>query len=239
MLVDRHHVQYLIDLGKVASGKTAQQLVPLKDRLGALLNTLSGVATSTARRAFEDRMQHLPKEDHPWSAVRRLDPAAQMAAGTGEASQVPPAALLVLGQVDDDPDEDEDGNRLPDPGTKAAGPWTRLHDALERWDAAEISQWIGPLGWQPPSVPIERAQDAELMPTPATAKLQLPGTPEPTTPSEAANRAAQEADARSQQVLRTAGIAAAAGTAGALLFALGSPTKTSKLAPSGTKEESP
>ncbi len=239
MLVDRHHVQYLIDLGQVASGKTAQQLVPLKNRLDALLNTLGGAASSAARRAFEDRMQQQPKDDYPWSAVRRPDPAARIAAGTGEASEVPPAALLVLGQVDDDPDGDEDGNRLPDPGTKAAGPWTRLHDALERWDPAEISQWIGPLGWQPPSAPIERTEDAELMPTPATAKLERPRMPEPTTPSEAANRAAQEANTRSQKMLRTAGVAAAAGTAGALLFALGSPSKTSKLAPSGTKEESP
>lgn len=116
-------------------------------------------------------------------------------------------------QEDDDPDGEEDGNRLPSPGTAAAGPWAPLQDALARWDTAEILRWAGPLGWQPPDVEVERMQDVELAgPSPA---------PEPTTPTEAATRAVQEADARSQKTLRAAGIAAAAGGAGALLWGLG------------------
>src|SRR5688500_8586328 len=115
MLVDRHHAQYLIDLGKVAQGKSAQQLVPLKDRLDAFLGTLGGAATPAALRAFEEVMQRLPKDDRPWSAVRRPNPDAGSAArrqGPNARPEVPPAALLLLAQEDDDPDGEEDGNRL-------------------------------------------------------------------------------------------------------------------------------
>ena len=82
MLVDRHHAQYLIDLGVVAQGKSAEQLAPLKDRLDAFLGTLGGAATPAARRAFEAQMQRLPNEDHPWSAIRRPDPTKRIAADT-------------------------------------------------------------------------------------------------------------------------------------------------------------
>lgn len=235
MLVDRHHVSLLIDFGAIAQGKTVQQLAPLKDRLDSFLNTLGGTASSSARRAFADRMQRLPKEDEPWSAVRRPDPGTHLAAGTGASPAGPPAALLVLGQEDDDPDSEEDGNRLPSPGTAAARPWAPLHDALERWDTAELLRWMGPLGWQAPDVRIERTPDVELAgPSPIA---------EPSTPTEAATRAAQEVDARSQTMLRTVVIAAAAGGTGALLLGLGlaftRPSMTSQDALTGAKDDTP
>src|SRR5688572_8644102 len=118
MLVDRHHVQYLIDLGQVAQGKSARQLAPLEDRLETFLGTLAGAASPAARRAFQALMQRLPQDDGPWAAVRPVGsthrPAGAAAAGG------PPAAELVLGQIDDDPDGEEDGNRLPDAGLAAA-----------------------------------------------------------------------------------------------------------------------
>lgn len=235
MLIDRHHVSLLIDFGAIAQGKTAGQLAPLRDRLDAFLNTLDGAASLAARRAFADRMQRLPAEDRPWAAVRRPNPGASLAAGTGTSLAGPPAALLVLGQEDDDPDSDEDGNRVPSRGTAAAGPWAPLHDAFDRWDAAEILRWAGPLGWQQPDMDIQRRPDVELVgPTPG---------PEPATPAEAATRAAQEADTRSQKTLRTVGIAAAAGGAGALLLGLGlalrRPAMTSQDALAGAKDDTP
>jgi len=211
MLVDRHHVQVLIDFGAIAQGKTPRQLGPLKDRLDALLNTLGGAASPAARRAFADRMQRLPKDDHPWSAVRRPDPGMRLAAGPGASQAGPPAALLVLGQEDDDPDSLEDGNRLPAPGVAGVEAWAPLHEALKRWDPSEILRWAGPLGWQRPDVPLERIQDAELV-----GPSDVFG---PTTPTEAATRAAQEVDARSQKTLHALGIAA--GGTGALLLNLG------------------
>ncbi len=235
MLVDRHHVSLLIDLGAIAQGKTAGQLAPLRERVEAFLNTLDGAASPAARRAFAARMQRLPAEDQPWAAVRRPDPGTHLAAATGASITGPPAALLVLGQEDDDPDSDEDGNRVSSRGTPAAGPWAPLHDAFNRWDAAEILRWAGPLGWQQPDSDVEHKPDVELVgPSPV---------PEPATPTEAATRAAQEADARSQKTLRTVGIVAAAGGAGALLLGLGRaltrPSTTSQDALAGAKDDTP
>lgn len=96
MLVNRHHVQYLIELGQLARGKSARELMPHKDRLDAFLVTLGGAASPTALAAFEARMRTMPADDRPWFAVRlpetggRLAPRAEPASG-------PPAALLVRG----------------------------------------------------------------------------------------------------------------------------------------------
>ncbi len=233
MLVDRHHASLLIDLGAIAQGKTALELAPLRERVEAFLNTLAAAASPAARRAFTERMQRMPADDRPWAAVRRPKPGTHLAAGTGASLTGPPAALLVLGQEDDDPDSEADGNRVPSQGSAAAGPWAPLHDALDRWDTAEILRWVGPLGWQQPDMHVERRPDVELVGI----------APEPNTPTEAATRAAQEAEARSQKTLRTVGIVAAAGGAGALLMGLGRalarPTLTSQDAPTGAKDDTP
>jgi len=233
MLVDRHHAQYLIDLGEVAQGRSAEQLVALKDRLDAFLGTLAGAAAPAARRAFEAQMQRLPNEDHPWSAIRRPDPTKRIAADTSTPSS-PPAAMLLLAQEDDDPDGDEDGNRIPDAGTPAADPWADLHQALRRWDTAEIQRWAGPLGWQRPSTALALTQEAELV-----ASTSQPAPP-PSTPTEAAARAAQEADERSRKTLRAVGIAAAVSSGGALVFGLGRAIANANTrASTSAKDESP
>jgi hypothetical protein len=236
MLVNRHHVRYLIDLGQVAEGKTASQLAPLKDRLDAFLGTLGGAASPAAVRAFEAQLQRLPKDDRPWSAVRRPNTIDRLA---DDAIGGPPAAVLLLDQEDDDPDGEEDGNRLPDPGTTTGVPWAALHEALRRWDTAEILRWAGPLGWQRPSESLDLTQEAELaISTPSRSTAETPATP-----AEAAARAAQEADDRSKRTLRAVGVAVAVGGGGALLFglgrALGGPSKTPKSAPPGAKEVTP
>lgn len=203
MLVDRHHVQYLIELGELARGKSASQLAAHEDRLEAFLGTLGGAASPSAIVAAEARMRRSPEDDRPWSAVRSPE--------TGAAVSAPPAALLVLSQLDDDPDGEEDGNRLPPRGTPG---WAPLHDALDRWDTDAILAWVGPLGWQPPSAPLLLDQDAELRADPTASPSG------PTSHAEAASLAAREADARSQKTLRVIGTAAAGGV-GALLFGLG------------------
>ena len=237
MLVDRHHAQYLIDLGQVAQGKSAEQLAPLKDRLDAFLGTLGGAASPAAVRAFEERMQRLPKDE--WSAIRRPSTIDRLAVDAAASVGGPPAALLLLDQVDDDPDGEEDGNRLPDPGTTAALPWAVLHHALRRWDTAEIQRWAGPLGWQRPSESLGLTQEAEL----AAPVADMSTPPPPASPAEAATRAAQEADERSPKTLRAVGVAVAAGSGGALLFglgrALGGRSRTTIGATSGAKDETP
>ena len=159
MLVDRHHVQYLIELGRLADGKTAMQLAPHNVRLDSFLRTLLAAATPEGVAAFTRRMQRLHTDDRLWSAVQLPGGGDRLPLGAGRLA--PPAALLVLGQADDDPDSLEDGNRLPDRGTAAARSWERLHDALDRWDTTEILRWIGPLGWQQPRDPAGLIQEAE------------------------------------------------------------------------------
>lgn len=203
MLVDRHHAQYLIELGELVRGASGVQLAARKDLLEGFLGTLGGAASPAAIVAFEARMRLLPAEERPWSAVRIPD------SGPGG----PPAGVLVRGQVDDDPDGEEDGNRLPPRGTPG---WVQLHDALERWDTPVILAWIGPLGWQPPAAQLLLDQAPEL-----SAGAEAATTRGPTSPTQAASMAAREADARSQKALRTIGTVAVAGGAGGLLFSLG------------------
>ena len=232
MLVNRHHALYLIDLGQVAQDKTAQQLAALKDRLDAFLGTLAGAATPAARRAFEAQMQRLPSDDRPWSAIRRPDPTKRIAADTSTPNG-PPAAVLLLAQEDDDPDGEEDGNRIPDAGTPAAESWADLHQALRRWDTAEIQRWAGPLDWQRPSTALALTQEAELVESSQPA-------PSPSTPAEAAARAAQEADERSRKTLRAVGIAGAVSSDGALIFGLGRAIANANTrAATSAKDESP
>ncbi len=196
--------------------------------LAATGGAIAGAAAPAARRAFEAQMQRLPNDDRPWSALRRPDPTTRIAADTSTPSG-PPAAVLLLAQEDDDPDGEEDGNRIPDAGTPAAEPWADLHQALSRWDTAEIQRWAGPLGWQRPTITLALTQEAELVEAPSTA------APSPSTPAEAAARAAQEADERSRKILRTVGIAAAVSSGGALIFGLGRAIANSNTA----KDESP
>ena len=234
MLVDRHHAQYLIDLGHVAEGKSAEQLAPLKDRLETFLDTLSGGATPAARRVFEEQLERLAKNDRPWAAIRRPDPTTHIAPDTSTPRRTSPAVALLLAQVDDDPDSDEDGNRIPDVNAADAGPWVDLHQALLRWDTAEIQRWIGPLGWQSPTSPMELTQEPEL--------TQDAPTPQPGTPSQAAVQAAHDADERSRKTLRAVGITAAISGGGALLFGLGRSLANPHTPPGasmGAKDETP
>lgn len=212
MLVDRHHVQYLIELGELAREASAAVLPGSKDQVEAFLGTLGGAATPTAVLAFEARMAGLPAEGRPWSAVRGSQSDSRLAPGTGTATSGPPAAMLVRGQLDDDPDGEEDGNRIPDTTT-----WAQLREALERWDTQVIFAWIGPLGWQPPATSLLLDQAPEL----STGPISNRTPPGPASPSQAASLAAQEADARSRKALRTIGTVVAAGGAGGLLFGLG------------------
>ncbi len=234
MLVNRHHARYLIDLGQVAQGKSAEQLAPLKDHLDAFLNTLGGAATPAPRRAFDEQTQRLPKDDRPWSAIRRPDLTSRIAPDARSTGSGPPAVTLLLAQVDDDPDSDEDGNRIPDLDAPDAAPWADLHQALLRWDTAEIQRWFGPLGWQRPTSPLELTQEPELA---EHSPAPLPGTR-----AEAASRAAHEADDRSRRTLRAVGITAAISSGGALLFGLGRALANPHTPPSaitGAKDETP
>ncbi len=155
MLLDRHRVAILLELCRLGAASAAAR-VAHSDALGTVLLGLYTQATDKARNAFRARMDPLPQSRKPWAAVESTP-----------ANMVAPVVHLLYGQMDDDPDAAEDGNRLPDRGTAAAEVWAPLYTAFDTWDLDEIARYIGPLGWQVPvadPVPLDDGIDAEVIP---------------------------------------------------------------------------
>lgn len=164
MLVDRHRVAAVIALSQVPEAERAAH----QDALAALLVHLFQSATPAGREAFRKRMDPVPQSQKPWAALVRPNPAQWVGLGP----PVPAVAVLVRGQQDDDPDSDEDGNRLPDRDSKEGIPWNPLYAALDRWDTAAIVRHVGATGWQVPTVrpvPLDEGFDVELVQTFATS----------------------------------------------------------------------
>lgn len=176
MLLDRHRVAILLELCRLGAASEAARAAH-SDALGTVLLGLYTQATDKARKAFRARMDPLPQSRKPWAAVEST-PANVMA----------PAVHLLYGQMDDDPDAAEDGNRLPDRGTAAAKVWAPLYTAFDTWDLGEIARYIGPLGWQVPAVKTELDldPDPEVIPdTPVPNPGPAPPLPPIPRPSEA------------------------------------------------------
>lgn len=200
MLVDSHHVRYLLRLGELARGKTAKELAARKQAAESFLSTLWWTATPAARQAFGARMEKAAADERPWAAVRVPGPGMQLALGGASG---PPAALLLLGRADDDPDDAAGEARLTD----AHAP---LLEALERWDVPEIQRWLGPLGWQVPSAAIPK-QDP-LGETAESVPASTPPAADPVPPT---------LEDQSGLWLRAVGLTAAIGAGGTLLYVLG------------------
>lgn len=214
MQINRHHVAAVLDLGEVPSAER-----PLyQDALEALIVTLYRGANAVARDAFTKRMEALPQDSRPWGAVVRPEPGKVLGLGP----PIPPVLLLLLGQIDDDPDTGGDGNRLPDRDSKAGAPWAGLYAALDRWDVPTIRTHIGPLGWWLPEarvVPLDEGAAVELAPAkvvvvkpvpPAKAqafgRLATASAPEaPASPGTEAAPATDSAPAKTGAGLATAG----------------------------------
>lgn len=178
MLVPRHRLLTVIELARIATGSEAARSATREPLETAVLGLYLG-ATAAARAEFLKRMDPVPKADKPWAAVE-LGPAL------GFATTPPAVTVLVLGQLDDDPDAAEDGNRLPEPNSLAGAPWAPLFAALERWDTPVILAHIGPLGWQLPEPPraVPRDEGMAVERVPATAVLSMvPGTSPTPAPS--------------------------------------------------------
>jgi hypothetical protein len=172
MLIDRHLVAALIGLSQVARTSEAERDAH-QEALETLLVRLYTGASPAARQAFRSRMDPIPQSEKPWAAVVRPEPSKWIGLGP----PVPAVVSLVLGQVDDDPDSAEDGNRLPDRDSKEGAAWGPLYAALDRWDTATILRHVGPGGWALPPlrpVPLDEGIAVELVPFQAALRPDAP-----------------------------------------------------------------
>ncbi|MBZ5709287.1 hypothetical protein [Nannocystis pusilla] len=222
MLLDRHRIAYLLRLSQIADGSEADR-VAHKDALETLLVSLYAGATAAARQSFALRMGQVPPGSKPWAAVRR--PAAPIQVTLG--GSAPPVLLLVLGQLDDDPDAAEDGNRLPDRDAKEGAPWRLLYAALDSWDIAVIEHHIDASGWvlPPDDFGIPRDQGALVELAPSQVVIARSSTPAGGTPAGAgaptkAADVGRDLDEHSAKALRVAGVVAGTAATGAAVYGL-------------------
>jgi hypothetical protein len=172
LLLDRHRVAILLELCRLGAASEAAR-VANSDALGTVLLGLYNGATTSARKAFLDRMNPLPQSQKPWGAV------------TPTPSHPTPAVVLLLyGQRDDDPDAAEDGNRLPERGSAVAAPWEPLYAAIDRWDLDAIVRFIGPLGWRVPlaDAVLKGSEADQGEPAPPMVPVPNPGPAPPLPP---------------------------------------------------------
>lgn len=216
MLVPRHRLLTVIELARIAAGSEAARAATREPLETALLG-LYLASTATARDEFRKRMDPVPQTAKPWAAVE-LGPAL------GFATTPPAVTVLVTGQLDDDPDAAEDGNRLPEPHSAAGAPWAPLFAALERWDTPVILAHIGPLGWQLPEpprvVPLDEGMAVERVPAKAVLSV-VPGTspPTPATPVPPSPPATSSDFWRRPAVLVTGGVVIALASASTAVLA--------------------
>lgn len=186
IIVDRHRVVALIELSRASSNSAAAKAAN-REAFETVLVGLYMAATPAARAEFLKQMDPVPATEKPWAAVE-LGPAL------GFATTPPAVTILVLGQLDDDPDAAEDGNRLPEPASAAAAPWAALLAALARWDTPVILRHVGPLGWQLPvtrvvpldeGMAVERVSvQASMAPAPSSAPSSPPTPTSPAPPTD-------------------------------------------------------
>lgn len=222
MLIDRHRLAVLLRLSAIADSSEVEQAAH-RDELEALLVAVFAAATPSARERFKKRVEHVPEDSRPWAFVRRPAPTSGIAFGP----LAPPVVLLVLGQLDDDPDAAEDGNRLPDRDAKEGAPWQPLYAAIDRWDATIVRRHIGPTGWILPTHKVNASLElgalAEHAPTqPVFTPIKVtPKSPATTPPASSAPTpdvvAAPPANPRKRALLIAGGTAGTA-VGGALLY---------------------
>lgn len=181
MLIDRHRLAILVELTRLGGASEAARIAN-RDALETVLVTMYTAASESARLTFRARMDPIAQTEKPWAAVLKTP-----------ANLTPAVITLIYGQVDDDPDAAEDGNRLPDRGTLDAAVWAPLFSAIDRWDLPAIAEFIGPLGWQLPlvrpteldvGVPVELTPVPSPGPAPPLPPLPVPAPPPSPAPPE-------------------------------------------------------
>lgn len=179
MVINRHRVAILVELVRLGVASAAARIAN-RDALETVLVSMYTAASESARLEFRARMDPIAQTEKPWAAVLQTT-----------ANPTPAVITLIYGQVDDDPDAVEDGNRLPDRGTPDAAQWAPLYTAIDRWDLPAIAQFIGPLGWTQPlsrptpldaGVPVELAPVPNPGPAPPLPPLPVPAPPAPPAP---------------------------------------------------------
>lgn len=156
MLLDRHRIARLIELADLERRVTGAERMLREEDVALLVKAAYDDASEAARAEFMARVQPMPTTAWPWSAVQAkmlrggggVAPGGRGAIGVfvPKPGAVTPAALvLIRGEVESA--DVEPGNRLPDRGTPEAAPWEPLYKALDAWDTAAITRWIGPQGW--------------------------------------------------------------------------------------------
>lgn len=158
MLVNPHRVATLITLADLERRVTGPERMLRESDVAALVKAAYDDAMDPARAAFMARIQPMPVAAWPWSAVQvkavRSSGGGGAAAAGGRAigafapnatAVIPPALLLIRGEAESA--DAEPGSRLPERGTPEGAAWEPLHRALDSWDTATITRWIGPQGW--------------------------------------------------------------------------------------------
>ena len=195
MLLDRHRVTKLVELSAWERSLQGPERTLREEDVALLIKAAYDDATEQARAEFMTRVGQYPTSAWPWSAVQALAPRTATGVGRifGATIAPPPGApstpallLLLRGQAettDADP-----GNRLPARETPEGIPWEPLHRALDAWDTATITAWIGPMGWVSRAGATSGQVPAGTGPTgssPGTGPTSN-GTPDPASPSPAA-----------------------------------------------------
>ena len=174
MLLDRRRLARLIELSALERNLTGPERLLREQDVALLIKAAYDGASEAARgrvmapgppmpaggwaRAeFMARVQPMPTSAWPWSAVQAM--AARGGGGGGGVGVVavpkpvvpmrPAALILIRGQVESA--DASPGDRLPNRGTPEGAEWEALHRALDAWDTATITKWIGPQGWMNPS----------------------------------------------------------------------------------------
>lgn len=154
MLLDRRRLARLIELSALERSLTGPERLLREQDVALLIKAAYDEASEAARAEFMARVQPMPTSAWPWSAVQAM--AARGGGGIGVVAvpkpivpMRPAALILIRGQVE--PADASPGDRLPNRGTPEGAEWEPLHRALDAWDTATITKWIGPQGWMNPS----------------------------------------------------------------------------------------
>ena len=156
MLLDRHRIAKLIELADLEGRVTGPERMLREEDVALLVKAAYDDASETARAEFMARVQPMPTTAWPWSAVQAKVLRGAGAGGAGgrgvvgvfvpKPGAITPAALILIRGEAESADV-EPGNRLPDRGTPEAAQWEPLFKAIDAWDTAAITRWIGPQGW--------------------------------------------------------------------------------------------
>ncbi|MEZ4430759.1 MAG: hypothetical protein R3A51_24030, partial [Nannocystaceae bacterium] len=234
MDVPMSKVETLVDFSELDEDLTPEQKKAHAESVEVFLEVLRQDATEAGIKAYEAKLEGLPAEEFPWTAVRpRHYWVADASFGDAETRirRAPPALSLVLARrADLEPELTSD--EIPGPGTPA---WESLWEALFEWRTDVIRSAITPVGWAPPI-----DEEAELVLDSADPLVESedeaePPTSSPMVPSSSSSEASTTSSATSmdqpngddgalaKRVLLGAGVVAGLGVAGSLVYYLTRP----------------